>query len=494
MSKKFSDYLAVLSEFLLDYGGDLQRDIVAACADSRQCHAGSLFCAMQGQAFDGHEFIESALHSGAVALISERPVSLPEGTPWALVQNPYAAFARIAELSADYPAKSLKLLAVTGTNGKTTTAYLLRHIFKTAGFRVGMLGTVEYDLGSSLIPADRTTPTPFELQKLLAQMRDNRLEYAVLELSSHALEQERLGSAKVEGAVFTNLSQDHLDYHTDFEAYYRAKRRLFTEMLAPDMPMIVNLDDQWGKRLATDCQRQNVVTYSLKSAADLQVKDVESNLEGSSFSLQGIQHAWHLRSRLTGLFNVYNLAGAVALAQALGIDQATVQKALSDFAAVPGRMQRIASRKGPAVFVDYAHTDEALRNVLAALRPVCQGQLCLLFGCGGNRDKAKRPMMAKAAEEGADRIFLSSDNPRRECPEDIIADVMRGFAEPEKVQVIIERENAIRTAIESAQPEDIVLIAGKGHETYQEINGVKKHFDDVEIAAKYLQNLGSQTR
>jgi UDP-N-acetylmuramoyl-L-alanyl-D-glutamate--2,6-diaminopimelate ligase len=182
------------------------------------------------------------------------------------------------------------------------------------------------------------------------------------------------------------------------------------------------------------------------------------------------------------------------LAQALGIDQATVQKALSDFAAVPGRMQRIASRKGPAVFVDYAHTDEALRNVLAALRPVCQGQLCLLFGCGGNRDKAKRPMMAKAAEEGADRIFLSSDNPRRECPEDIIADVMRGFAEPEKVQVIIERENAIRTAIESAQPEDIVLIAGKGHETYQEINGVKKHFDDVEIAAKYLQNLGSQTR
>jgi len=474
----------------LDYGGDLQRDIQSACADSRNCTEGSLFCAMQGQAFDGHNFVDSALQAGAIAVFSERRLSLPPGMPWAVLRDPYVAFGRIAEFAADYPARSLKLLGVTGTNGKTTTAYLLRHLLRSAGFSAGMIGTVEYDLGCSLLPAERTTPTPFELQKLLAQMRGNQLEYAVLELSSHALAQERLGSAKLAGAVFTNLSRDHLDYHADFEQYYQAKRKLFTEMLQPDAPMIVNLDDPWGRRLAQDCAGQNIVGYSLEGNKDaaVQVKDIQASLHGSGFTLLGRQSAWSLQSLLSGHFNVYNLAGAVCLAQALGLEQDSVQKALDCFQNVPGRMQRIAGDKGPTVFVDYAHTDEALRNVLAALRPICQGRLCLLFGCGGNRDRSKRPLMAKAAEQGADLVYLSSDNPRFEEPEDIIADVMRGFAKPEKVKVIVERQNAIRQAIAGAQPEDVVLIAGKGHENYQESKGVKKHFDDAETAAACLQN------
>ncbi|MFA6930143.1 MAG: Mur ligase family protein, partial [Lentisphaeria bacterium] len=250
MPKNFSDYLAVLSELVQHSGGPLESIITGACCDSRQCQPGFIFCAMQGERQDGHQFIEQALNLGAAAVLSEKDVALPAGVSWVTVHNAYPAFARIAEFAADYPARSLKLLGITGTNGKTTSAYLLRDILTAAGLRTGMIGTVEYDLGGGRYrQADRTTPTPFQLQQLFVEMKKHGVEYAVLEVSSHALAQERLGNAQLDGAIFTNLTRDHLDYHGDFERYYQCKKKLFSELLLSGQPMVINADDPWGKRL-----------------------------------------------------------------------------------------------------------------------------------------------------------------------------------------------------------------------------------------------------
>ncbi len=489
MPKIFSDYLAVLPDLILSKGGNLQVPILGAVCDSRECRPGFLFCAMRGERQDGHQFIAQALAQGASAVLSEQEVSLPDGIPWVTVRNPYPAFARIAELAADFPARSLSLLGITGTNGKTTTAYLLREILKTAGKCPGMIGTVEYDLGRGFCQsADRTTPTPFQLQGLFGEMKKNAVDYAVLEVSSHALAQERLASSQFVGAVFTNLTRDHLDYHGDFEQYYQCKKRLFSQLLQPGCPMVVNMDDPWGKRLSTEVSDRALLTFSLRQhpQACIQAGNIRQDEKQTAFDLHFPDCTWHLNSPLTGFFNVYNLTSAASLAYGLGLEEESVQKALLHCQGAPGRLQRLSSTSGISVFVDYAHTDDAIRNALSALRPLCKGRLFVIFGCGGNRDRTKRPLMAKAAEEGADQIIVTSDNPRFEQPEDIINDILAGFASPSRITVQPDREIAIRETIARATSNDIILLAGKGHEEYQEINGIKYHFNDTETVKKYL--------
>ena len=489
MGKIFSDYLSALSGLLVESGGNVSVPIIGACCDSRQCQPGYLFCAMRGQCLDGHLFVEEALRRGAAAVLSEHALSLPAGMPWVTVSDAYPAFARIAETAADFPAGSLELLGVTGTNGKTTTAYLLREILLAAGKHPGMIGTVEYDLGAGIcLPAERTTPTPFQLQELLSEMKDNALDYAVMELSSHALVQERLGKAKFAGAIFTNLTRDHLDYHGDFEQYYQAKKRLFTELLSPHCPMVVNMDDAWGVRLTSEIQDRRLLTYTLLDDAKALIRadNIRQDQNRTTFDLHFPDCVWQINSPLTGLFNAYNLVSAASLAYGLGLTEASVQEALCRCHGAPGRLQRLTGKSGLSVFVDYAHTDDALRNVLAALRPLCKGRLFVVFGCGGNRDRTKRPLMAKAAEQGADQIIVSSDNPRFEQAEDIIKDIMAGFSSQDRVKIQSDREKAIQEAIAAANPQDMILVAGKGHETTQESMGLKQHFSDSEIVAKYL--------
>lgn len=489
MAKIFTDYLAILSDLILCSGGNLQVPISGACCDSRECQPGFLFCAMQGERSDGHLFIEQAVKKGAVAILSEREVPLPEGMPWVTVKESYAAFGRVAELAADFPANAMKLLGITGTNGKTTTAYLLRDILKAAGKSPGMIGTVEYDLGGeNCRPAERTTPTPFQLQQLFVEMKNNGVVDAVLEVSSHALAQERLGSARFSGAVFTNLTRDHLDYHGDFEQYYQCKKRLFSQLLGADCPMVVNMDDPWGQRLVAEVAGRRPLTYTLRAhpLAGIQADHIWQDENHTAFDLHFPDCTWHFNSPLTGFFNVYNLASAACLAYGLGLAEACVQQALQRCHGAPGRMQRLTGKSGLNVFVDYAHTDDALRNVLGALRPICKGRLFVIFGCGGNRDRSKRPLMAKAAEESADQIVVTSDNPRFEQPEDIIKDILAGFTSLKLVTVQPNREAAILETIAKATAQDIILLAGKGHEEYQESNGVKHHFNDLETAAKYL--------
>jgi UDP-N-acetylmuramoyl-L-alanyl-D-glutamate--2,6-diaminopimelate ligase len=489
MAKTFSDYLTALGDYVLEQGGDTKTAIAGAAGDSRECKSGFVFCALQGERVDGAQFVPMALANGAVAVLADRRLDLPPGIPWAVVREPYHAFARVAEFSRDFPARALQMLGITGTNGKTTTAYLLRDILAQAGKHCGMLGTVEYDLGQGcILPADRTTPTPFQVQEMLAAMRDKQVEYAVLEVSSHALAQQRLGSAVFAGAIFTNLTRDHLDFHHTFENYYQSKKLLFEQCLDRSAPMVVNIDDPWGQRLADELHSENVYTFSLKgNKARVRAEGIRLAEDCSEFILQLPGERWQLHTPLLGHYNVSNVTAAVTLAYALQLPGDAIRTAVSRCQGAPGRLQRLALPNGAAAFVDYAHTDDALSNALAALRPVCRGQLLVLFGCGGNRDRSKRPLMAAAACSGADWVLISSDNPRNEAPEEIIKDILTGVPPGQEVTVEPDRAAAIHLALAQTRPGDMLLIAGKGHENYQECQGRKTHFSDVECVQDYIR-------
>ena len=484
---------------LIAYGGPLNVPLTGASPDSRQIHPGNLFCAMKGARQDGHLFIPDALAKGAVAVLVEHPVSLPFGVAWLQVRNAYEAFGLVAEAVAGKPADGLKLLAVTGTNGKTTTAYLLRAILRKAGHSTGMIGTVEYDLGGRadagegkdgriVLPADRTTPTPFLLQELFARMADNHVEYAVLEASSHALAQRRLGTATCVGAVFTNLTEDHLDYHRTMDEYYEAKKLLFTRHLAKGAPIVINCDDPYGRRLSQELRtdRQTLGFSFLEDAlADVQASVTSQSANGTAFTLHFPDgQRWELFTPLPGRYNAQNVAGAAVLAWALGIPSADVCQTVRECPGAPGRLQAIPiPGQRFAAFVDYAHTDDALTNVLTTLRNLPHHRLLVVFGCGGDRDRAKRPKMGHAAAQLADRLFVTSDNPRTEQPEAIISEILPGIPAGTDYVAIPDRREAIRQAMREATAGDILLVAGKGHEDYQEINGVKHHFNDAEEIA-----------
>lgn len=456
---------------------------VPACftSDSRRITPGTGFVAVPGTVSDGHDFISAALEHGAAMIVMEREIKLPPGTPALLVKNSAAAFARLYRYTRGEPDAAMKLLGVTGTNGKTTTAFLLEHIFNFSGHPCGLISTVEYRTGTARIPGDRTTPDPATLFDLFAGMKENSMEYAAMELSSHSLVQNRAAGIQLRAAVFTNLTGDHLDYHGDMEHYYQAKKRMFTHFTAPGAVAVINGDDHWGKRLADElADRMRCAVFGCSECSAYRISDCRLDRTGVEFALETPGYGkLQISSNLTGFYNIRNLAGAVITALDCGIAPETVTAALKQKIRIPGRLESFLLPGGAAAFVDYAHTDDALANVLETVRKFTPGRLFVLFGAGGDRDKSKRPRMGKTAAEHADFLMVTSDNPRSEKPEDIISEILQGIPENTPFEVEPDRKKALRRILQKAGNGDSVVIAGKGHEEYQEIGGVKYPFSDT---------------
>jgi UDP-N-acetylmuramoyl-L-alanyl-D-glutamate--2,6-diaminopimelate ligase len=440
---------------------------------------GTLFFCVPGHRRDGHEFAPKAIENGAVALVVERPLGL--GVPEVVVDDVRAAMGPAAARFQGDPTADLRVAGVTGTNGKTTTAFLIRALLEAGGLRTGLLGTVTSVIAGREEPVERTTPEGIDLQGIFRRMVDGGDRACVMEVSSHALHMERVAGIHFAVRVWTNLTEDHLDYHETMEAYYLAKKLLFTREGGPS---IVNLDDPYGRRLATEIDTPT--TYAIEHDADFRARDVTFDVNGSRFTCVTPDGDVELATRLPGLFNVQNALAAVAAARALGVPLETIATALSDAARVPGRFEPVDEGQAFGVLVDYAHTPDALANVLRAAREVTRGRLHVVFGAGGDRDRAKRPLMGQAAADYADRLIVTSDNPRSEDPDAIVDEVLAG-AGPD-AERIVDRRAAIARAVESAEAGDVVVIAGKGHEQGQEFeNGRKEPFDDRDEARKALQ-------
>ncbi|MGI8511032.1 MAG: UDP-N-acetylmuramoyl-L-alanyl-D-glutamate--2,6-diaminopimelate ligase [Solirubrobacteraceae bacterium] len=458
--------------------GDPAVEVSGLAYDSRSVSPGTLFFCVSGFEQDGHAFAPAAIEAGASALVVERPLGL--GVPEVVVASVRAAMAPAAARFHGDPTADLEVFGVTGTNGKTTTAFLLRALFQADGRQTGLMGTIASVVGGEQRPVARTTPEAIDLQRDFRAMADAGDRAVAMEVSSHALDLHRCDAIHWDAALFTNLTQDHLDFHPDMEAYFQAKRRLF--LACPDSA-IVNADDPYGRRLAEEFE---AVTFALEGDADYRAKDVETGLQGSSFTvrLPGKQKA-KVRSPLPGRFNVANILGAVAVADLFGIPKDTIEAAVADAARVPGRFEPLDEGQPFAVLVDYAHTPDGLENVLEAARGLGDGRVVCVFGCGGDRDRAKRPLMGEIAVRLADAVVVTSDNPRSEDPEAIIAEILTGTGAG--VETVVDRREAIARAIELAAPGDVVVIAGKGHEQGQEFaHGRKEPFDDVAVAREAL--------
>ncbi len=461
--------------------GSADVEIVDVDIDSRRVKEGHLFVAIPGTQTDGHQYVGKALEQGAVAVLCEH---IPEGVPtdkatFVVVDSTEAAIGPVATAFQGYPTQKLKLVGVTGTNGKTTIATLLYNLFRSLGYRCGLLSTVCNYIEGEPIPASHTTPDPVELNRLLRRMVDEGCEYAFMECSSHAIAQQRIGGLKFAGGIFTNLTRDHLDYHKTVENYRNAKKAFF-DMLPKGSFAITNADDKNGLFMVQNT-KATVKTYSTRSMGDFRARLIECHFEGMYLDIDGHE----VGVQFIGKFNVSNLLAVYATAVMLGQQPEDVLVVLSTLKSVAGRLEPIHSPEGFTAIVDYAHTPDALENVLRAIHEVLQGKghVITVCGAGGNRDKGKRPLMAQEAVAQSDRVIITSDNPRFEEPQDIINDMLAGLdnKQMKKVVSIVDRREAIRTATMMAQKGDVILIAGKGHEDYQEIKGVKHHFDDREI-------------
>ena len=455
-------------------------EITGVNIDSRRIKTGHLFVAMKGTQVDGHQFIGKAIELGAISVLCEDlPEVLQEGITYIQVESTEDAVGKVATLFYGDPSHKLKLVGVTGTNGKTTIATLLYNMFRKFGHKVGLLSTVCNYIDDVEVPADHTTPDPIELNELLAKMVEAGCEYAFMECSSHAIHQKRIGGLKFAGGLFTNLTRDHLDYHKTFENYRNAKKAFF-DGLPKDAFAITNADDKNGMIMVQNT-KATVKTYSIRTLADFRAHILECHFEGMYLEIDGRE----VGVQFIGKFNVSNLLAVYGAAIMLGKKPEDVLLVLSTLHSVNGRLEPIHSPEGFTAIVDYAHTPDALANVLNAIHEVLDGKghVITVCGAGGNRDKGKRPLMAQEAVRQSDKVIITSDNPRFEEPQDIINDMLAGLNEQQmrKVISIVDRKEAIRTACMMAQKGDVVLVAGKGHETYQEIKGVKHHFDDKEV-------------
>lgn len=465
---------------------------LGVCADSRQVQPGEVFVAVTGTQVDGHDYIDRVLDKGAGFIVTNRPV---DGVDSIVVQNSAQALGLLAQASFRNPAEKLTNLAVTGTNGKTTVTYLVRSIVEYTGARCGLLGTIEYNTGKGTIPAPLTTPDAVTIARAASEMVASGAEYMIVEASSHALSQDRLAGIAFTAAAFTNLSGDHLDYHKNEDDYLDAKMRLFTE-LPPHGMAILNMHSDEAHIIAEIIEpATRILWYGVERNVDINARIHRMDVTGSQFSLEFNSISEKVTTFLPGLHNIQNCLAAAGLCLAAGFRVSDIAAGLSALKAVPGRLQPIRSdllkQFGFQVFIDYAHTDDALKNVLNTLKPLCRGRLIVLFGCGGDRDKTKRPRMAQVAEQLADFIVVTSDNPRTEDPDSIIADILTGFTDPNSPNILVEadRSVAIKQAIRNARPEDIVLLGGKGHEDYQIIGTEKRHFSDIEQAQSALSSL-----
>jgi len=456
--------------------------------DSRRCGAGALFVAIRGHVTDGHKFIEAARKKGAVAVVSEQAPQ--PGVPWVQVPDAREALAAFSAAVLGDPAGQLELVGITGTNGKTTTAFLVDAALRSAGHRVGLLGTVQYRVGDRLIEAVRTTPESSDLQALFREMVDDGCRYAVMEVASHALALKRVHGCAFRVAVFTNLTRDHLDFHGDMERYFEAKRLLFDTLLRPDGHAIINGEDGRAAALIR-ASRGRVWTYAVGRPADIQAEDVRLSLEGTRFLARTPAGELEVHSPLLGRFNVRNLLAALGAALALGLPAEQAARGLATMAGVPGRLERLGGGRDFTVIVDYAHTDDALKNLLETVRELKPRRLLTVFGCGGDRDRTKRPLMGAVAVRLSDVVVVTSDNPRSEPPEAIVDEILRGMGGPHKAErhTVVDRREAITRALEMARPGDAVVIAGKGHETYQVLRDRTVPFDDRQVARDVLARL-----
>ena len=476
---KLSDLLKTVKP--LTISGKTDIEIAGINIDSRKIKDGHLFVAIKGTQTDGHRFIPKAIELGASAiLVEDMPEQLSEGVTYIQVKSTEDAVGKVATIFYGNPSHKLKLVGVTGTNGKTTIATLLYNMFRKFGHKVGLLSTVCNYIDDVEVPADHTTPDPIELNILLSKMVEAGCEYAFMECSSHAIHQRRIGGLKFAGGLFTNLSRDHLDYHKTFENYRNAKKMFFDD-LTKDAFAITNADDKNGMIMVQNCKAK-VKTYSVKRMADFRARILECHFEGMYLEVNGKE----VGVQFIGKFNVSNLLAVYGCAIMLGKQPDEVLLALSTLKSVNGRLEPINSPEGYTAIVDYAHTPDALENVLIAIHDVLDGKggkVITVCGAGGNRDKGKRPLMAVEAVKRSNKVILTSDNPRDEEPQAIIDDMIAGLDNTQKKKVlsIVDRREAIRTACMMAEKGDVILVAGKGHETYQEINGVKHHFDDHEV-------------
>ncbi|HVL67143.1 MAG TPA: UDP-N-acetylmuramoyl-L-alanyl-D-glutamate--2,6-diaminopimelate ligase [Vicinamibacterales bacterium] len=471
--------------------------VTAVAYDSRQVTAGAVFVALRGLQADGVAFVRDAVSRGAVAIVAETPAPAGVDLPWLQVGDARLALAALAADFHGHPSERLTLVGITGTNGKTTTSYLLASIFEAAGIRCGRIGTIGYRIGNREFEASRTTPEAPELQRMLRDMLAQGCGACVMEVSSHALVLRRADFLRFAAGVFTNLTRDHLDFHRDMEEYFTAKRRLF-ELLPPDGTGVTNLDDRRGADFAVTASRS--VTYAIDQAADVTPGPIALSLEGLRFDVRTPRGTLQVRSRLVGRPNAYNILAAAAAAVALDLPFAAIETGIAALETVPGRFQVVSSPDDDVrVVVDYAHTDDALKNLLETARPLAGGRVITVFGCGGDRDRTKRPLMGAVAARLSDMVVITSDNPRSETPEQIIDDIKRGIVLPaDRIGPggkgpratphlsIVDRRAAIERAVREARPGDLVLIAGKGHEKYQTIGDRTLPFDDVEVARAAL--------
>ncbi len=469
----------------LEVVGDPSIDVTQVCIDSRAVTPGALFVAMRGTQVDGHRFIGKAIESGAVAVLCEElPPGAAGGATYVRVASTGDAVGPVATAFHGHPSRRLRLVGVTGTNGKTTTATLLYDMFRGMGHRCGLLSTVNNRIDGEVLPAAHTTPDAVELNGLLDRMARAGCEYAFMECSSHAIHQKRIGGLEFAGGVFTNLTRDHLDYHGTFEAYRDAKKAFF-DSLGRDAFAITNADDRNGMVMVQNT-RATVRTYSTCRRADFRARILESHFSGMYLEIDGRE----VGVQFIGRFNVSNLLGVYGAALMLGKDREEVLVALSSLRSVSGRLEPVHSPGGVTALVDYAHTPDALENVLGAIRDVLGkgGRIITVCGAGGNRDRGKRPLMAQEAAKRSDLVIITSDNPRFEDPEGIIRDMLAGLSAQQmrKVTSVTDRREAIRAACAMARRGDVILVAGKGHEDYQEIGGVRHHFDDKEILNEIL--------
>ena len=477
--------------------GDQNVSIQDITADSRAVKPNSLFIALDGATVDGHNYIDKAVAAGAVAVIVSKPVTVPDDVCVITVSDTRQAMMVCVPYFFDYPANRMRMVGVTGTNGKTTTTHMIRHILKAQGHKVGVIGTVHIMIGDTSYPIHNTTPDVVDLQHILHQMVQENVEYCVMEVSSHALALGRVSGVEFDTAVFTNLTQDHLDFHKTFENYLAAKCKLFEQVSASDQVKdnkgaVINIDDSYGHRVMEKTTAPTI-TYSTLGKGTLNASDVHMSTKNSQYTVNYKGESYPVSMNTTGLFNVYNTLAAIGACLQEGISMEAIDTALKTFSSVPGRFELIEEGQDFAVVVDYAHTPDGLQNILETAKAIKENRIIIVFGCGGDRDATKRPIMGRIAAKYGDKIYVTSDNPRTEDPVQIVKDVEVGVKEALRdgtsYEVIVDRREAINHAIHDAKAGDIVIIAGKGHENYQILKNETIHFDDREEARKALKEI-----
>ncbi|MDD5166466.1 MAG: UDP-N-acetylmuramoyl-L-alanyl-D-glutamate--2,6-diaminopimelate ligase [Candidatus Omnitrophica bacterium] len=472
-----------------DYSGSSDFQVRGLACNSKDVRGGFVFVAIKGNRDDGKKFIADAINKGAKAIIagsSAGNIRVPQGVLLVRVNDTRKALAELAARFYKMPSKKLKVVGITGTNGKTTITYLLEAMLKEKRISPAVVGTISYRFKDKLIPAKNTTPGPLELQSMFADMLKSNIRYVIMEVSSHALDQDRVAGINFHSAIFTNLTQDHLDYHKTLEKYFQSKARMF-KGLSPDAFAVLNNDDAFSRRLKR-YTRAGIITYGIKNKSDITARDIKFDCSHTGFKIITPRGEIKIKSPLIGRHNVYNVLAAFAWGFKAGIALAGIKSAIEKFSSVPGRLEKIDTRAGFSVFVDYAHTEDALTNVINTLRELTRDRIIVVFGCGGERDRVKRPKMGRVVSELSDYAVITSDNPRSERPQAIIDDIKRGIRK-KNFCIIPGRLEAIKKTLAMAHDGDIVLVAGKGHENYQILNDKTIHFDDREAVRECLRSM-----